>query len=222
MTGLKSLFAAASLLLAISANAADLKGIGMFETLDKPWFATALYVQDKYGEQQTEQDASQGSDSASAIPERLEFKVVEDKISQRRFRQLWLDVLAVVQDQRLLQNGDMDEFLGAVKGSLKQNDHLVLKQEDDYVSLTINYHEHARLSRDFLASLVDVLIARIAPIPELKHGLMGTLPRDELRGIQRAFDKGEPSLHRISQTSRWLRIKDVEVSQRLASSEPSV
>lgn len=211
MTVFRTLAMTCSLLAGWSVQAAELKGVGLFEILDKPWFATALY---------TQQSRTPGDDEQlRAIPERLEFKVVEDNISQRRFRQLWLDVLASTDYELLADDGDVALFLGAVKGSLKQDDYLVLQQEDGHVSLSINYHEHAQLSTSFLTTLVGVLTARISPIPELKHGLLGKLPEEQQRGIQKTFDQGEPSLHRISQTRRWLRSQAVN---QLAANDPSV
>lgn len=215
MNAVKALWMIVGLSLSLTTNSAELKGIGFFETLDKPWFATALYVQPA--------DSNTTGESFQ-LPERLEFKVVEDKISQRRFRQLWTDVMAVVTDQSVFSGQDFEHFMTAVKGALQKNDLIVLAQEGEFVSLTINYHEHARLSSHFLGDLVAVLTARIAPIPELKHGLMGTLPRSELQTIQQAFDSGEPSLRRISQTARWLRKKPQVASQKsqLIAASPSV
>ena len=214
MNAIKALWLVVGLSLSSVASSAELKGVGFFETLDKPWFATALYVQP------TEDSAAE----SQILPARLEFKVVEDKISQRRFRQLWMDVMAVVTDQSVFVGQDFEHFMTAFKGALQKNDLIVLAQEGESVSLTINYHEHARLSADFLGDLVAVLTARIAPIPELKHGLMGTLPRSELQTIQQAFDSGEPSLRRISQTARWLRKKPQVASQKsqLIAATPSV
>jgi len=212
------------MVVAFATHSADLKGVGLFETLDKPWFVTALYVEDHYDQNHDDQGSTpeQSLPTAQQRPIRLEFKVVEDRISQRRFRQLWQGVMAVVQDQSLLLNPDFERFLSVIKGPLKQHDHIVLKREQDHVALHINYHQHARLSEDFLTDLVQVLTARIAPIPELKHGLMGKLSRAELRDIQQTFDRGEPSLHRISQTSRWLRQRNRDLSHaRVASAEPS-
>ncbi|WP_420591312.1 hypothetical protein [Bacterioplanoides sp.] len=218
MTVRKALFLLLTMTFASVTSAADLKGVGLFETLDKPWFATALYTQDRYERLDLSGEQADSEDTAEtpALPMRLEFKVVEASISQRRFRQLWIDALSAVDHDSLQGHQDFTRFLGAVKGSLQQHDYLVLKQEKDHVSLSINYHEHARLSADFLNTLVTVLTAKISPVPALKHGLLGKLPKDTLRGIQRTFDHGEPTLHRISQTARWLRLPQQQ-STTLAS-----
>lgn len=201
-------------------QAADLKGVGLFETLDKPWFATALYTQDRYERFELSGEDS-GTTVTPALPMRLEFKVVEPDISQRRFRQLWIDALSAVDHDSLQGQQDFSIFLGAVKGPLQQYDHLVLKQEKDHVSLTINYHEHARLSAGFLNTLVTVLTAKISPIPALKHGLLGKLPKATLRDIQSTFDHGEPTLRRISQTTRWLRQSEQLISGSVSPEQQS-
>lgn len=216
MTALRLLAIAGGLFVGGIVQAADLKGVGLFETLDKPWFATALYV----GGRGQQRDAVPAKEPWQSLPQRLELKVVEDGISQRRFRQLWQDALSAVSTESLTATKDISRFLNAVKGPLKQHDYLVLKQEKDHVSLTINYYEHARLSVDFLRALVGVLTAKIAPVPALKHGLLGKLPKERMRVIQRTLDQGEPSLHRIAQTARWLRKSaDTEKKNVIASND---
>ncbi len=182
-------------LLASLTQAADLQGVGMFQTLDKPWFLVALYT------------AQPGADEQQAQAEKLELKVVEDKISVRRYRQLWKEVFAVAQDRDVWQTyaGDLNNFFELIKGPLKANDQLVIEATTDATVVSINYREHARLSPGFLPLVVATLTARIAPIPELRDGLLGTLPEDRSRTLLRQMDKGEPTLGRISETARWLR-----------------
>lgn len=190
--------------MAVAANAADLEGIGVFETLNQPWFITALYS-----------DSDPVVARADGRPaQRLELKVVEKKISARKFAQLWTDALAVVQSPANLAKIDADlvRFTSVVRGELKEGDHIVLEQRGEKVVVSLNYRDHAELSADFLPMLVNTLTARIAPIPQLKLGLTGGLPADQVRQLLNDFDSTEPSLRRISQTSRWLRNSDVQVS----------
>lgn len=174
-------------------QANELKGVGLFQTLDKPWFLVALYID------RAKQD--------EVSPEKLELKVVEGKISVRRYRQLWQDVFAVGQSHDVWQTfgPDLQTFLQMVKGPLQQNDLLVLEHKDNATVVSLNYREHARLSADFLPLLVSTLTGRISAIPELREGLLGGLPDAEQKQLLRKFDKGEPTLGRISETARWLR-----------------
>lgn len=186
--------------MAWAASAAEFEGIGVFETLNKPWFLTALYA---------DYDSAPGERQL-----RMEIKVLEDKITARKFRQLWLEVMAVGQSQAALKSlqRDFDAFASVIKGTLRTGDHLVLEQRGDHVAVSLNYSDHAQLSAEFLPTLVKTLTARIAPIPELKRGLTGKLAAREKRELLNQFDSTEPSLRRIAQTSRWLRQSDVQIS----------
>lgn len=185
------------LLLSFSCSAlsqsTELKGVGRFETLDNPWFLVALYGETN------QQD--------KLVADKLELKVVEEKVSVRRFRQLWQDVFAVGADRQqwLKHSNDLSRFLELTRGPLKTNDYVVIERQGDEAVVSINYREHARLSAEFLTLMVDTLTARIAPIPELREGLLGMLPDAEQDQLVRQFIRGEPSLGRISETARWLR-----------------
>lgn len=182
-------------LLSMTSTAAttQLQGIGRFETLNNPWFLLALYGQtDEHGRRSVE---------------RLEMKVVEDKLTVRRFRQLWQDVFAVGadRDQWHSHSDDLSRFLELTRGPLKADDFMVFERIGRDVVVSINYREHSRLSAEFLDVLVSTLTGRIAPIPQLRDGLLGLLPDSEQAQLQRQFSSREPTLGRISETGRWLR-----------------
>lgn len=200
-----------ALIWSFQCQADELQGVGIFQTLNKPWFLTALY---------TAPVGTESHESASAVaPQRLEFKVVEEKISAYRFRQLWQEAFAVVHSDDVWTTyaADLNTFFALVKGPLKANDHLTIEHDGDAAVVTLNYREHARLSASFLPLLVSTLTARIAPIPELKAGLMGELPASEAKSLLLKYDRGEPSLRRIAETARWLRRKDSAVSVQVSA-----
>ncbi len=178
-------------------QALDLQGVGIFTTLNKSWFITGLYSNDQ-------QQAK-----------RLDFRVVDEKITAYRFRQLWLEALSVVHSDATLQrhHQDIESFFNVVYGPLQLNDHLIVEQQPDATIIQLNYREHARLSAEFLPLLVETLTARIAPVPELRAGLLGELPPAEQRNIMREFDRSAPELRRIAETSRWLRKRQQVTAQ---------
>ncbi|MFK4753812.1 hypothetical protein [Oceanobacter antarcticus] len=173
---------------------------GYFELLGKSWFLVAL---------NDVESVSEGAVTEGAVTEgtRLELKVVEDEVSPRRFRQLWMDALAAAATSHNLSHfqQDLDTFFSAIKGPLLKGDNLSLELQDDATVLMINHYDHAHLSPDFLALLVDSLTARIAPIPQLRQGLLGLLEPQQMSTLETAFHAEEIPLQRISQTSRWLR-----------------
>lgn len=186
-------------------QAAELQGVGIFQTLNKPWFLAALYTTEV-----STADKPAAAQTAPTQPQRLEFKVVEEKISAYRFRQLWQEAFAVVHSDDVWKtySADLNAFFDLLKGPLKANDHLIIEHNADAAVITLNYREHARLSPAFLSLLVTTLTARIAPIPELKAGLLGELPASETKSLLLQYDRGEPTLRRIAETARWLRRKD--------------
>ena len=134
------------LFFSFSAQAASLQGVGVFETLNKPWFMVGLY----------------SSNSQPEVVDRLEIRVVEEKISQHRFRKLWVEALAVAHHDKVWQQHDheFEHFFSILHGPLKLNDQLVLEREGDETILNINLREHARFSAEF----IDVLAASLTEI----------------------------------------------------------
>lgn len=169
-------------------QAEELKGVGLFQTLNKSWFMTALYMKQEQ-------------------PSRLELRIMEDKLSAFRFRELWLDALAVggTSESRQRISGEIDAFLSVMRGPLRENDRVVISQDRDDTIVAINYREHLRLSAEFLPLMVAALTNRIALVPELRTALLGQLPDDQQQSLLRSFDRMSPSLGRVAETARWLR-----------------
>ncbi len=187
------------------ANAANLQGVGVFETLNKPWFMVALYV-DKSQPQNTN---------------RLEIRVIERQISQQRFRQLWMDALAIAHQDNVWEKHDneFELFFSILQGPLQINDQLVLERHDNESVLKINLREHARFSSDFIEVLTVSLTGKIVLSPQLKTGLLGELPRKEAGNLLRDFDRLSPSLSRIAETARWLRMRSASMNNLASTPE---
>ncbi|MBM97314.1 MAG: hypothetical protein CMI09_15860 [Oceanospirillaceae bacterium] len=182
--------------LACDAFALGAPRVGEFEILGKTWFLVGLTNADELAGGVTVRNGT-----------RLEMKVATDKVSPRRFRQMWLDAMAVAQGEATwaTYEQEFDTFFNLVKAPLKQGDIVGFERTDSGVSVTINHYEHANLAHGFLEMMVQSLTARIAPVPGVKQGLLGELPADQQKQLAKAFQQDEISLQRISETSRWLR-----------------
>lgn len=182
--------------LACDAFALGAPRVGEFEILGKTWFLVGLTNADELAGGVTVRNGT-----------RLEMKVATDKVSPRRFRQMWLDAMAVAQGEATWSTyeQEFDTFFNLVKAPLKQGDIVGFERTDSGVSVTINHYEHANLAHGFLEMMVQSLTARIAPVPGVKQGLLGELPVDQQKQLAKAFQQDEISLQRISETSRWLR-----------------
>ncbi|WP_221799710.1 hypothetical protein [Oceanobacter mangrovi] len=182
------------LVVSMPAFAAGERSFGAFELLGKEWFVVSL----------SDVEAAKG---VVHDGDRLEFKVAEQEISQRRFQTLWTDALSSSgADIQLHRFGtDMKTFFGAIKGPLEQGDYLALERQGKVAVLTINHYEHAILSGEFMDMVVAALTDRIAPIPVLRQGLTNEISQLDRRKLERRFTNEDVSLGRVNQTARWLR-----------------
>lgn len=171
----------------------ELQGYGAFSNLNKDWMLMALYT-DKT------EDAVQ-----TTSPQRLEIKIATESFSQRRFRSLWLEALAIEHggDKIIAMQEELTQFFDIIQKPLKSGDTLIIERTELGSEVRINYHTVANLSADFLPMVVQSLVGKHPPTQALKTGLSG---EDSLRaqtnlGIR--FDRLEPTLPRIAEVSRW-------------------
>jgi len=171
----------------------ELQGYGAFSHLNKDWMLMALYS-DKA------EDASQvGS------PQRLEIKIATKRFSQRRFRSLWLEALAIEHgaDKISAKQEELSKFFNIVQGPLKAGDTLIIERTELGTEVKINYHTLANLSAEFLPLIVQSLVGKHPPTQALKTGLTGGDSIRAQANLSIRFERLEPTLPRISEISRW-------------------
>jgi hypothetical protein len=180
-----------------NAEEAELQGYGAFSNLNKDWMLMALYS-DKT------EDVAQ-----SLRPHRLEIKIATERFSQRRFRSLWLNALAIEHgaDKMAAMQTELTQFFNIIQKPLKAGDTLIIEriQLGNAVrsEVRINYHTLAKLSADFLPLVVQSLVGKHPPTQALKTGLTGEDSLREQTNLAIRFDRLEPTLPRISEISRW-------------------
>lgn len=181
---------------AIDSQSNELKGYGAFSNLNKDWMLMALYGNTSTADQ-------------AFTAQRLEIKIAAKKFSSRRFRQLWLETLAVEHgtEKVALMQDDLQAFFNIVQGSLKQGDTLIIERiEVEGLPITdvkLNYHNLAQLSEGFLDTLVQSLVGKHPPTQALKTGLTGQQGLRAQTNLAIQFDRLEPTLPRIAEISRW-------------------
>ena len=196
-----SLISALTLFISIATHASDLssselQGYGAFSNLNKDWMLMALYGNTNTTDQEF-------------TAQRLEIKISAKKLSSRRFRQLWLEALAVEHgtEKVALMQADLQKFFNIVQGSLKQGDTLIIERiEVEGLPITdvkLNYHNLAQLSEGFLDTLVQSLVGKHPPTQALKAGLTGQESLRVQTNLSIRFDRLEPTLPRIAEISRW-------------------
>lgn len=193
-----SLISLLTLCFSFSANAseAELQGYGAFSNLNKDWMLMALY-------------SNSATDTNESTFQRLEIKVAPQKISPRRFRQLWLETLGVEHSAETMAalQSELQQFFNIVQGSLKQGDTLIIERTANeglvVTDVKLNYHNLAQLSEGFLDVLVQGLVGKHPPTQALKAGLTGQQSLRVQTNLGIRFDRLEPTLPRIAKISRW-------------------
>ena len=171
----------------------ELQGYGAFSNLNKVWMLMALYSEVVTETNSVEQ------------PQRLEIKIATKKISSRRFRSLWLETLAVEHGTSKVaaMQSELKQFFNILKGPLQQGDSLIIERTESASEVRINYHTLARLSRNFLPTMVQSLVGKHPPTQALKAGLMGREGLREQTNLSIHFERLEQTLPRIAEISRW-------------------
>jgi hypothetical protein len=171
----------------------ELQGYGAFSNLNKDWMLMALY------------NSVATDTNPSVQPQRLEIKIATKKFSPRRFRSLWLETLAVEHgtDKVAAMQSELKQFFNVIQGSLKKGDAIILERSENGTEVKINYHTLAKLSGDFLPTIVQSLVGKHPPTQALKSGLMGETGLREQTNMGIRFDRLEPTLPRIAEISRW-------------------
>lgn len=174
-------------------TSAELQGYGAFSNLNKDWMLMALY------------NLKQAKDSNIQRPQRLEIRIATEKFSQRRFRQLWLETLAVEHGAKKVQEAEaeLQNFFSIIQAPLKRSDILVLERTKLGTEVNINYHTLGTLPVGFLDFLVQGLIGKHPPTQALKTGLTGLASLRDQTELSIRFERLEPTLPRISELSRW-------------------
>ena len=180
---------------ATSADESELQGYGAFSHLNKDWMLMALYTDT--------------TEDAASTPQRLEIKVATKRFSQRRFRALWLEALAIEHgaDKMAAMQAELTQFFNIIQEPLKAGDTLIIERtelgDDVRSEVKINYHTLANLSADFLPMVVQSLIGKHPPTQALKTGLTGEDSLRDQTNLGIRFDRLEPTLPRIAEISRW-------------------
>lgn len=171
------------------------QGYGAFTHLNKDWMLMALY---------TASNESSESSHGSLV-QRLEIKITAEKFTERRFRSLWLETLAIEHGANRVAEieSDLQNFFGVLQGPLIVGDIIVIERTPTGADLRINYHKLGIVSEAFLPILVESLVGKYPPSQALKSSLLG---RDNVRhqmNLSSRFDQLEPTLPRIAEVSKW-------------------
>lgn len=187
----------------VSTAVSMLQGYGAFSHLNKDWMLVALYTVP--ATQNNTSEATTELTRRVSVVQRLEIKIAAEKFTERRFRSLWLETLAIEHgaDKVAEIEHDLEDFFNMLKGPLIKGDILIIERTSLGASVRLNYHKLARVSDTFLPMLVQSLIGKYPPTQSLKSSLLGEDSARDQMSLSFRFDDLEPTLPRISEVSKW-------------------
>ncbi|WP_226644480.1 TonB family protein [Microbulbifer variabilis] len=211
MKSIKIVFSLWVLTFAVNVSATPLlNGLALEQQFNKELYIAAIYSE------------SLSSDSANLYnantPRRLEVRVLAKSLPARRFRNQWMESIAINNrgDTLSSQAEDMVTFANLFKGRLYRGDQLTIDFAADSgittVSLNgINLGEIA--NPDFFNTLLRAWIGPVPPSTDFRDGLLsaGDLPAS----LRSTFESLKPSSERIAE----LQLKQIGQEEALAAAQ---
>jgi protein TonB len=145
----------------------NLTGVGLYSDLRAPYFYSALYTDIA--------SLDPGVIASESNIIRMEFKIVADSISKRRFYKLMNEMVVINNNEQALNShvNNMVEFMGLLNGKLLKGDHIVIDNSDGETRVVINGIDVLVISdKSFVKLLLNGWIGRLPPTPDFRKDLL--------------------------------------------------
>jgi TonB family protein len=201
---------------ALTANAAPLlNGLALEQQFNKDLYIAAVY-------------SERLSDSASALldngtPRKLEVRIVADRLSARRFRNQWMEGIAINNpgDTLSAQAEDMVTFANLFQGYFLAGDQLTVEYAADggTTSVALNDIDLGQIgNREFFNTLLRAWIGPIPPSTDFRGGLLAAgQVSSTLLG---SFESLQPSSERVAEVAE-LATQQSESKTETAAASPA-
>ncbi|BBM00650.1 chalcone isomerase family protein [Microbulbifer sp. GL-2] len=211
MKSIKIVFSLLVFILAVSAQAAPLlNGLALEKQFNKELYIAAIYSENL------------SSNSAgllnSELPRRLEVRILADSLPARRFRNQWMEGIAINNrgDTLSSQAENMVTFANLFKGRLLRGDQLAIDFAAD-TGITTVFLNGITLGElndpDFFNTLMRAWVGPVPPSTDFRDGLLAA--GDISSGLLTSFEALEPSSERIAD----LQLKLISQEEILAAAE---
>ncbi|WHI50672.1 chalcone isomerase family protein [Microbulbifer sp. MLAF003] len=209
MKSIKIVFSLLVFTLAVSAKAAPLlNGLALEKQFNKELYIAAIYSENLSG------------DSAgllnSELPRRLEVRVLASSLPARRFRNQWMEGIAINNrgDTLSSQAETMVTFANLFKGRFLRGDQLTIDFAADtgITTVALNGITLGEINDpDFFDTLMRAWVGPVPPSTDFRDGLLaaGNIPS----GLLTSFEALEPSSERIAE----LQLKQISQEEALAA-----
>ncbi|QFT53581.1 TonB family protein [Microbulbifer sp. THAF38] len=211
MKSIKIVFSLWVLTFAVTASAAPLlNGLALEQQFNKELYIAAIYSE------------SLSTDSANLynteIPRRLEVRVLAKSLPARRFRNQWMESIAINNrgDTLSSQAEDMVTFANLFRGRLHRGDQLAVDFAADsgITTVSLNGITLGEIANpDFFNTLLRAWIGPVPPSTDFRDGLLSA--GDVPASLRSTFESLEPSSERIAE----LQLKQIGQEEALAAAQ---
>lgn len=203
---------------ALSAQAAPLlNGLALEQQFNKDRYIAAVYSENLTG------NASALLDNNT--PRRLEVRVVADSLSARRFRNQWMEGIAINNPGSLLteQADNMVTFANLFSGRFYKGDQLSIAFAADTgtTSVALNGVPLGQVEdREFFNTLLRAWIGPVPPSSDFRDGLLAD--GDANSSLLGRYEILEPTADRIAQVSDQLEASETEAGEEEPAEQEAV
>ncbi|MCW8126432.1 TonB family protein [Microbulbifer halophilus] len=206
---------------ALSAHAAPLlNGLALEQQFNKDRYIAAVYSENLT----TNSSALLDND----MPRRLEIRIVADRLSARRFRNQWMEGIAINNPGDLLteQADNMVTFANLFQGRFYKGDHLdvVFAVDTGTTSVALNGLPLGQIEdREFFNTLLRAWVGPVPPSSDFREGLLAD--GDVESSMLGRYEALEPTAERIAEIEDQLEAREAEASEEpveeeVAATEP--
>ncbi|QKX17386.1 TonB family protein [Microbulbifer sp. YPW1] len=199
---------------ALTANAAPLlNGLALEQQFNKDRYIAAVYSERLSGDANALLDNNQ--------PRSLQVRIIADRLSARRFRNQWMEGIAINNPGNVLtgQAENMVTFANMFKGRLMAGDQLRIDYAADTGTTSVSLNDIMLgmiEDREFFNTLLRAWIGPVPPSTDFRDDLMGSGQVNS--GLLEKYEALQPGADRVAQITAMV---DAQEAKEEAAAEPA-
>ena len=201
---------------ALTAKAAPLlNGLALEQQFNKDQYIAAVYSEQLSG------DASALLNNS--MPRSLEVRVIADRLSARRFRNQWMEGIAINNPGSVLtgQAENMVTFANLFKGRLMAGDRLRIDFAADTGTTSVSLNDIMLgmiEDREFFNTLLRAWIGPVPPSTDFRDDLMGS--GEVNSGLLATYEALQPGAERVAQVAAMADVQEATQEQEASAAAP--
>ncbi|WP_299598471.1 TonB family protein [uncultured Microbulbifer sp.] len=201
---------------ALAAKAAPLlNGLALEQQFNKDQYIAAVYSERLSGEASALLDNN--------MPRSLEVRIIADRLSARRFRNQWMEGIAINNPGNVLtgQAENMVTFANLFKGRLTTGDQLRIDFAADTGTTSVSLNDimiGMIEDREFFNTLLRAWVGPVPPSTDFRDGLMGSGQVDS--GMLATYESLQPGADRVAQIAAMIDQQEAAQEQEEQAAAP--